>query len=420
MCWGPIVAVESSPLEAGPLAGIRVIDLADPLGAYGGRLLSDLGAEVIRIEPVSGRSSVDRVPFFMTTGSPPVSVFERFVNAGKKSVTLDIAAPEAESALTALLAGADVLVESPVAVLSAAGWSPERVSAINPSLIRVQVSPYGSEADESLSTADDLVLLGAGGLLAMGGYPDIGPVAVYGQQTTYMASIFAAVAAIAGLIGRHRTGAVLGADVSAQECVAQALEESVVRYAMTGEVRSSQGDVAKEAGTGCYRCADGYISVVAGRLGTAPAWAALVRWLIECDSEAAVLGEEQWARFDFRQRPESVETFRRIFERFTSTRSGQELYRGAQERGIALSPVNNFSAVRDDAQLVDRNFFVDVEDPELGMTVTYPGLPYQMSGTPLRGPRPAPRRGADNVDIYTHAVGLSHDELESLIARGVV
>lgn len=414
------MAVESLPIETGPLAGIRVIDLADPLGAYGGRLMADLGAEVIRIEPVSGRSSVDRVPFFLAVSSPPVSVFERFVNAGKKSVTLDIAAPEAESVLTALLASADVLIESPVAVLSAAGWSPERVSAINPSLIRVQVSPYGSETDESQSPTDDLVLLGAGGLLAMGGYPDVGPVAVYGQQTTYMASIFAAVAAIAGLIGRHRTGDALHADVSVQECVAQALEESVVRYAMTGEVRSSQGDVAKEAGTGCYRCADGYISMVAGRLGTAPAWASLVKWLIECDSEATVLSEEQWSRFDFRQRPESVETFRRIFEKFASTRSAQELYRGAQERGIALSPVNNLAAVRDDAQLIDRKFFVDIEDPELGTTVTYPGLPYQMSGTPLRGPRPAPRRGADNVEIFTEDVGLSHDELESLTARGVV
>jgi benzylsuccinate CoA-transferase BbsE subunit len=404
---------------AGPLDGIRVIDLADPLGAYGGRLMADLGAEVIRIEPVSGRSSLDCAPFELSAGHPPASIFERFVNAGKRSITLDIAAPEAEPLVAALLAGADVLIESPVAVLAAAGWTAERVSGVNASLIRIQVSPYGAQSAETNSPTDDLVLLGAGGLLAMGGYPDVGPVAAYGEQTTYMASIFAAVAAIAGLIGRHRTGEALSADVSVQECVAQALEESVVRYAMTGEVRSSQGDVAKEAGTGCYRCADGYVSMVAGRLGTAAAWAALVQWIIECDPRAVELADEQWSRFEFRQRPEAIETFRHFFERFTATRTAQELYREAQERGIALSPVNDLAAVREDPQLVSRDFFVDVDDPELG-TVTFPGLPYRMNGTVLRGPRAAPRRGADNIGVYTTYVGLNREQLEGLTARGVL
>jgi benzylsuccinate CoA-transferase BbsE subunit len=405
---------------AGPLGGVRVLDLADPLGAYGGRLLADLGAEVIRIEPVNGPGSVDCAPFWLESGCRPVSLFERFVNAGKKSVTLDLQAPEAERIVSGLLAGADILMESPGPVLSAPAWPADRVTAINPRLIRVRVSPYGASEVEAGTAADDLVLLGAGGLLAMGGYPDVGPVAVYGQQTTYMASIFGAVAAIAGLIGRHRGAEPMTADVSAQECVAQALEESVMRYAMTGEIRSSQGDGAKEAGTGSYRCADGYVSMVAGRLGTAAAWKSLVQWLIESDSAAVELAGEQWSRFEFRQQPESIETFREIFERFAANRTRQELYRGAQERGIALSPVNDLTAVMEDAQLLSRNFFVEVDDPELARPVTYPGLPYTMSGTPLRTPQPAPRRGADNAEVYRYAVGLSADELETLAARGVL
>lgn len=411
------MAAEST---AGPLDGVRVLDLADPLGAYGGRLLADLGAEVIRVEPACGPGSVDCAPFWLYQGGTPTSLFERFVNAGKKSVTLDLAAPEAERIVTELLASADVVLESPAPVLAPAGWSNERVGAVNGALIRVQLSPYGSIGGETDSVSDDLVLLGAGGLLSMGGYPDLGPVAVYGQQTTYMASIFGAVAAIAGLIGRHRSGEGLHADVSAQECVAQALEESVMRYAMTGEVRTSQGDVAKEAGTGSYRCADGYISMVAGRLGTAAAWNSLVHWIVENDSEATELTDEQWSKFEFRQRRESIEIFREIFERFAATRTRQELYRGAQERGIALSPVNDLNAVMEDAQLVHRDFFVEIDDPELGTSVMYPGLPYRLSGTPLRGPRPAPRRGADNTEVYVKGVGLSHAELETLAARGVV
>ncbi|WP_232100525.1 CoA transferase [Mycolicibacterium litorale] len=382
--------------------------------------MADLGAEVIRIDPVNGPCSVDCAPFWLDADRPRVSLFERFVNAGKKSVTLELRAPEAERIVSELLASADIVLESPGPVLAAAGWPEDRVAALNPRLIRVQVSPYGASEVESNVVSDDLVLLGAGGLLSMGGYPDIGPVAVYGQQTTYMASIFGAVAAIAGLIGRHRGAEPETADVSAQECVAQALEESVMRYAMTGEIRSSQGEVAKEAGTGSYRCADGYVSMVAGRLGTAAAWDSLVRWLAESDSAATVLTSEQWSRFEFRQRPESIEEFRETFERFAATRTRQELYREAQERGIALSPVNDLNAVMEDAQLLNRSFFVELDDPELARPMTYPGLPYSMSGTPLRKPQAAPRRGADNADIYLKTVGLSRDELESLAARGVL
>lgn len=405
---------------AGPLAGLRVLDLTDALAAYAGRLLADLGADVIRIESPGQRGDAELGPFWIAAGGRPASLFERFVNAGKRSVTLDLAAPEAARLVGDLLASADVLVESPTRRLEHAGWTPDRVTGANASLVRVRVTPYGGEFDGG-EPVDDLVLLGAGGLLHLGGYQDTGPVAAYGHQSTYMASIFAAAAAVAGLIGRRRTGRGMTADVSAQECVAQALEESVVRYALTGEVRAPQGDTAKEAGTGVYECADGYVSVVAGRLGTAAAWRALVSWISSDHPEsAAALADERWSQFEYRQQPEAIAAFRGIFERFAASRTRQDLYRDAQARGIALSPVNDLAAVLDDPQLRSRGFFTDVADPELRRKLTYPGLPYRMSATPLAGPRPAPRRGADNVAVYATEAGLTEAELESLAQRGVI
>jgi benzylsuccinate CoA-transferase BbsE subunit len=398
-----------------------VLDLTDALAAYAGRLLADLGADVIRIESPGQRGDAELGPFWIAAGCRPASLFERFVNAGKRSVTLDLAAPEAARLVGDLLASADVLVESPTRRLERAGWTPARVTGANPSLVRVRVTPYGGEFDDGETAGepvDDLLLLGAGGLLHLGGYPDTGPVAAYGHQSTYMASIFAAAAAVAGLIGRRRTGRGVTADVSAQECVAQALEESVVRYALTGEV---QGGTAKEAGTGVYQCADGYVSVVAGRLGTAAAWQALVGWISsDHPGSAAALADGRWSQFAYRQRPEAIAAFRGIFERFAASRTRQDLYREAQARGIALSPVNDLAAVLDDAQLRSRGFFTDVVDPELRRKLTYPGLPYRMSATPLAGPRPAPRRGADNVAVYVTEAGLTEAELESLAQRGVV
>jgi benzylsuccinate CoA-transferase BbsE subunit len=407
----------NSAQSSGPLVGVRVVEVADPLAAYAGRLLTDLGAVVIRVELPNHGSSVDRAPFWFEPGKPGVSLYERFVNAGKLSVTLNLQAPDALPILASLLAGADALIESPGAVLADHGLSERWVAEANPDLTRVQASPFGSGDGESNCATDDLILLGAGGLLSMGGYPDVGPVAAFGEQSTYATAIFTAVAAIASLIGRARNGVAHHADVSAQECVAQALEESVMRYVLTGEIRASQGDKAKEAGTGTYRCADGHVSMVAGRLGTAKAWSALVDWMLATDPRSAELAGERWARFEYRQKPSSVATFKRIFEDFASGFTRQELYREAQERGIALSPVNDLGSVRDNAQLHHRDFFVDVEDPELAATMTYPGLPYRMSETPLGPPRPAPRRGSDTAAVLSC---LTHDDLEDLTMRGAL
>lgn len=405
----------ASAAGSGPLVGTRVVEIADSLAAYAGRLLADLGAEVIRVELADGRGSVERAPFWFADGTPPVSLFERFVNAGKRSVTLNPADPDARLLLADLLAGADVLIESPPRVLVDCGLSREWASEVNARLVRVRVSPFGC-SDES-NEIDDLILLGAGGLLSMGGYPDVGPVAAYGDQSTYATAIFTAVSTIAGLIGRVRNGVAHHADVSAQECVAQALEESVMRFVLTGEVRASQGDTAKEAGTGTYRCADGHVSMVAGRLGTAKAWSALVDWMVSTDPRATELAGEQWVRFEYRQTPGAVATFKRIFEDFAARFTRQDLYRDAQERGIALSPVNDLGSVRENPQLRSRGFFVDVDDPELSTTLTYPGLPYRMSETPLSPPRPAPRRGADTTALL-HS--LTHHDLEDLTARGAL
>jgi len=406
--------------SARPLTGIRVLEVADVLAAYAGRLLADLGAEVVRLEPADGAGSVRLGPHHAEPGRPPVSLFERFVNAGKRSMTLDLAAPEAGEVLDRLLGVVDVLLVSPEQVLAAHGVSDAHLDANHPDLVRVVVTPFGRESATPGDEVDDLLLLAKGGLLHLGGYPDAGPVVPFGAQSTFMASIYAAVAAVTGLLSRQRDGAGVSVDVSAQECVAQALEDSVVGYALTGDLRQSQGDSAKEAGTGIYRCADGYVSVVAGRLGTAPAWAALVDWLVETDTPgSAALRDEQWTRFAYRQQPEAVASFQVVFERFAATRTRQALYLEAQRRKIALSPVNDLAAVLDNEQLRHRDFFVTLDDPEAGRPLTFPKAPYRFGGTPLDPPTVAPRRGADTTAVLAE-VGLGPAELHGLVERGVV
>jgi benzylsuccinate CoA-transferase BbsE subunit len=206
---------------------------------------------------------------------------------------------------------------------------------------------------------------------------------------------------MAALLQRDLDGSGSTYDVSAQECVAQALEDSAVTYALTGLVRERQGDRPREAGSGVYPCRDGYVSLIAGRLGTARAWTALVGWLNEVDAEGAgELLEPQWGTFGFRRTPAAIDEFGRIFAAFAATRDKLELYTEAQARLIALSPVSTVADILANPQLRARDFFVKVR--ERAGVVTFPRAPYRMSGTPVGDPGPAPAAGADGAALLGH------------------
>ncbi len=360
------------------LEGIRVLDVTDDLGAYAARLLSDLGADVLRIEIPNRSTGCALEPRVESVDGSKVSLFDRFVNAGKQRMMLDLDTPDGMALLDRLAADADVLIES--------SWQGAALSIdgeVNQNLIHVVVTPFGRGLNPAWGPVDDLIVLGAGGLLNLGGYHDAGPIAAYGGQSRYAASIYAAAATVIALIQRERSGRGNTIDVSAQECIAQALEDSVPTFALTGVEQIRHGSLAREAGSGIYSCSDGYVSMVAGRLGTARAWAALVEWL---NQEAAEHAEELldscWSDFPYRQTDDAIESFRRIFEGFGASRSKMDLYEEAQRRGIALSPVSDIGDLIVNPQLLAREFFVSVADEDLECDLTFPGSPYRLSLTP--------------------------------------
>jgi benzylsuccinate CoA-transferase BbsE subunit len=245
-------------------------------------------------------------------------------------------------------------------------------------------------------------------------------VAAYGGQSGYAASLFAAVAASIALLERERTGRGGWIDVSAQACVAQALEDAVATFDLTGAVRRRLGGEPREAGTGIYACADGYVSMVAGRLGTARAWRSLVAWLVEEGTPGAEeLQAPEWSDHPFRQTEEATARFGRVFARFAGARTREQLYHEAQARGIALSPVNDIAAVLADPQLASRDFFTTVDDPVLTGPATYPGPPYRLSATPARAARPAPVSGANGRELWVDELGLDAAEVASQAEAGV-
>ena len=320
------------------LSDVSVVEVAGELNSYAGRLLADLGAQVTLVHIGECRLPKHE---------------HRFMHHAKTEGTRD--------ELPALLAGADVVLLSGGAdAPDDALLAPDAVRAAAPNAIVAVLTPFGLDGPCVDWVSTDLTRLAAGGLLWLGGYPDGEPVAAHGDQSSIAAGIFGAVAILLALIDRDLTGRSPLIEVSAQEVLTQALETALPDFELTGTIRRRVGAEPREAGTGIYPCSDGYVSMVAGRLGTAAAWTRLREWLVEEGTPGAhELWADEWNELAFRQRPESVARFAEIFSAFASHRTKQELYRDAQGRSIALAPVNAPADVLHDEQLLARGFFRD-------------------------------------------------------------
>jgi benzylsuccinate CoA-transferase BbsE subunit len=402
----------SAAAERAALSGIRVLDLADNAVAYASRLLADLGAEVIRIEPPPGNAIADEAARYANA----------FWNANKKSITLDLKCADGRRLFGDLVAKSDVVIETFAAgTLSAWGIGYDTMKDRNPGIILVSVTPYGQSGPSAKFRATDLTLLAAGGLLSLGGYPETGPVAVAGEQGYLAAAIFGAVAALKALLEREGTNHGQWLDVSGQECIAFALEDAIPEWYLSGSIRRRTGDQAREAGTGVYPCRDGYVSMVAGRLGTAKAFKTLVQWIAQSGTPGGdALLDERWQDFKFRQSPEGIASFAEVFGAFCATRGKQELYREGQARQIAIAPVNTVADLVDDQQLRANGFFRSLHDDALDRDVTVPGPPYRLARTPATLRSGAPSSGRHNRAVYVDELGLSEADLCALTSAGVV
>jgi benzylsuccinate CoA-transferase BbsE subunit len=378
-------------VDHGPLDGVRVIDLTTRLGAYTGRLLSDLGAEVIRVEPAGGVPGRTRPPL----GSTGLSLDFAFTEAGKRSVFADAAQ------LRQLLGTAQILLTSEgPAALRGKGLHPGDVTRRHPRLLHVSISPFGLTGPHADRPASDLTLLAAGGLLALAGDPDREPLRAWGEQTSVIGGVHAATAALIGLLSLEDTGKGQLVDVSVQEAVAHSLENAVQYLDLEDVVRRRNSAGPVEAGTGLFRCADGWVYLVGGLGGRPLAWPAIIEWLhINGFPEADTLRGDEWEERSWRRSEEGGAAFRTIFERFALTRSKKDLYESGQRRGISVAPMATPADLLDDPQLTARDFFRTLTVG--GAELKFPGPPYRFADTVV-GPRCGPPEpGADTDAVLS-------------------
>lgn len=404
------------------LAGLRVLDAAGPAGSYCGKLFADMGADVILVEPIAGHALRREGPFIGDVLDPERSIAFAYHHTSKRGITLDLDRTEGQDLLRRLVRTADLLIESEIpGLMESRGLAALDLEAIAPNLVVTSITPFGQTGPYSRFLGEDLTLLAMGGLLYISGYPDLAPTRIHGNQAFLMASMFSAVASLVAVMEAEKPGG-RGEhiDVSIQECVAMALENTVPFYDLEGKVRKRTGLTQRYTGAGLFPCIDGYVYVFVGGLAAIRFWDGFVEWLSQAGAPGADrLRGARWQERAFRETEEARRIFAEVFAPFAAERRQMELYLEAQARRIPMSPVSTAATVAANPQLLTRGFFVEVAHPATGGCLRMPGAPYLLSRTPWRIQRPAPRLGEHNAEIFAE-VGVSAAELAALARDRVI
>ena len=407
----------AAPTKEPPLAGLRVVELtANWAGPIAGRHLGDLGADVIKVE-WAARPATRALFMPGPTQDPQRYPYDRamyfnLLNRNKRDVVLDLAAEEGKQVFRELIARADVFIENNSArVMPNLGLGYEAMREVNPRLIYVSMSGFGATGPWRDWSAYGSNIEASSGLASVTGY---GPEQVYRTPVFYadpVAGNHAAVAILAALEERERSGLGQFVDIALNEAGACHFLEMLLDHQATGTVRRPQGNRdARFAPQGAYRCAG------------EDCWLALS---VQSDEEwpllAQAIGRGDLAEdTELSTLPGRLARHDELDKAISAWTSQYEQYEAAwllQRAGISAAPVLANWQILADPHLFHRNFYVPIEHPVVGV-YPYPSWPWRFSRTPAQATRAAPRFAEHNRQVLAE-LGLSEAQIQSLYAAGV-
>jgi len=404
------------------LDGIRVLDLTTPTGEATGRILADLGAEVIKVEPPGGCEARFAPPFATTpsaasprpeagSGDPEQSLFWKAFGLGKRSVVLDLDDTSSDGdrdRFLALVKTADILLESSTpGEMEAQGLGYDALAALNPMLLYVSVTPFGQTGPYAKHPATDLTMSAAGGYLNMTGDGDRPPLPVGLPETAHLGGTQAAADVLMALYSRNRSGEGQHLDSSIQAAVLWSLMY-VSDYGATGQDVPGFEDT-RASRTGSMEvvpglslpvlepCKDGYVVIVLV-LGAQGAFGfnAAMNYIGEQGGLDADLMEIDWMTWiqQLQEGTLDLETANRgvdQFKAFLRTKTKAEIQEQAVLQKWLIAPVNLAPDLLSDPQLLDRGFWTELEG------LKQPGPFARLSKTPIEYDRGAPTLGQDQA-----------------------
>lgn len=381
------------------LSGYRVLDLTDETGWFCSRLLADMGAEVILLES-PGDDAINRR-----------SAHFAYLNAGKRSITLDLSDSAGREVFKCLVKAADVLVESASpGYMESPGLGYVEMSQINPRLIVASITGFGQNGPYKDFKASDIVVAALGGQMYASGEPGTPPLKPFGNQAYNLAGLFAANGILLALWDRHTSGRGQHLDISTMECVAAALDHVLVRYLYEGVVSRRRGSLHWNNAFRLFPCRNGYIL-----LSLFHQWETLVE-LLQAEGMADDLTDEKWR--DREERLRHLDHIISVLEKWTLSHNVDELVEMGQLMRFPWAKVTTIPELVNSPQLAERNFFIDKESPD-GRKYKYPGAPIKLSRAPWRAGGHVPGKGEHNNEIYRE-IGLSAVEIKALKTKRVI
>jgi crotonobetainyl-CoA:carnitine CoA-transferase CaiB-like acyl-CoA transferase len=413
--------------DAGMLSPYRVLDLTDERGILCGKILADLGADIIQIEPPGGSSARQVGPFYHDEAHPERSLFWWAYAANKRSITLNLATNDGRALLKRLVPSAHFLIESFEPGYSAGlGLGYEALAALNPALIVISITPFGQDGPYAHYKAPDLIGMGMAGFMYLTGDPDRPPVRVSVPHFYLQGAAAGATGAMIAHIQRLATGQGQHVDVSCQEAVARTLANAPQSYALENTVIRRQGSYRQTGGATFMRitwpCQDGFINFqLSGGAGAGRSVNNLIQWMDEEGMGDPYLKGLNWTELGYGTiTKELLERVVPPIERFFMSHTKAELFEAAVKRRILLFPVATTGDILQNPQLQARGYFRQMTYPELATTVTYPGPFVRASAVPVTQRRLPPKVGEHNAEVYLDELGLTRQEFVRLHEAGVL
>jgi crotonobetainyl-CoA:carnitine CoA-transferase CaiB-like acyl-CoA transferase len=406
------MADEAETTPAGPLAGVRVLELGSLLaGPFVGRLLGDFGAEVIKVE---APDMPDPMRVWGRHRYKGRSLWWPIQSRNKSCITLNLRLPEGQELLKRLAAKADILVENfRPGTMEKWGLGWEELSAVNPRLIMVRVSGFGQTGPYRDRAGFGAVGEAMGGIRYITGYPDRPPTRIGISIGDSLAAMFATIGALAALHERERSGLGQVVDSAITEAVFALMESAIAEYGRVGFVRERTGNILPNvAPSNVYPTKGGGYLVIAANQDN------VFRRLAEVMGRPELAEDPRYATHT--ARGEHQEELDEIIAAWSVQYTKEELWERLNAAGVPAGPIYSIADIAHDPQFRARDMILMVDDPEIG-PMEMPGIVPKLSRTPgsVRSSGPS-RPGEHNEVVLKGLLGLTDEDLRRLGEAGVI
>ncbi len=409
--------------DGGPwmLDGIRVLELAEEAGSLAGKILAELGADVVKIEPPGGDLAARRGPYLHEIPDPERSLPWLAQNTSKRGITLALRSERGRELFRELVVRADIVLETEApGALEALGIGWDDLRPAQPRLVWCSLTPFGRTGPRAAWRAHDLVIVALGGNARATGDPDRPPVRCT-LPTAYLHGSAEAAAGIAmALFARERSGRGQLVDVSLHEAQLSTLVTGAGQWSISQRAPARSGPRLGRTRE-IWRARDGDVSFgLRGGPARIPNLVATVEYMAESGMAPQWLLEYDWSTYNHNELAEGeIARLEAAFGAFFAGKTRRELYEEALRRRIMLAPCNDAREILEQPQLRSRGLFTTIEYPELGAALEHPAFFAKSSVCRIGVRGRAPRLGEHNAAVYGE-LGLRPAELETLARDGAI